>query len=157
MNLLISLALVLSLSAPVSQSDVKLEIGAKLNRKFIPRKISQMIATHPNQLRPFIKQTIDGVTYVIAFDEKTREIKYIHTDDKNFRTANGLRVGADLSVAKNELVSYLGWEIRAPVTPDGWYPVVGYDMPKVGGMSGVGLRDSDTATLTVVGFSKGGN
>ena len=157
MNLLVGMALVLSLSAPVPQSDIKLEIGAKLDRKLIPRKIIQITATSPGQLRPYIQRTIDGVTYIISFDEKTRKIKYIHTSDKNFRAANGLRVGSNISVAKNEIVSYPGWEIRAPITSDGWYPVVGYDMPKLGGISEDTFRKSDTAKLTVVGFSRGGN
>jgi hypothetical protein len=157
MKLLVCLTLALSLSATMPKSDIKLEIGAKLNRKYIPRKISEEILTHPSQTRPFIKRTIDGVEYIIAFDQRTREIRYIHTDDKNFRTKNGLRVGSEISVAKNQIVSYPGWEVRAPITPDGWYPVVGYDLPKIGTSPDDASQKSSTLTLTIIGFSKGGS
>lgn len=95
------LCLVVLLVAP--QTAIKLEIGTKLNRKYIPKKATKLIATHPSQLRPFIERTIDGVKYVIAYDEKTREIKYIHTTDKKFRTVDGLRVLGELSLKREQL------------------------------------------------------
>ncbi|MEW6730007.1 MAG: hypothetical protein AB1489_01600 [Acidobacteriota bacterium] len=157
MKLLIGLAFILSLLAPVSQSNPKLEIGVKLNRKDVPQKITETILTHPGQIRPFIKRTIDGVEYIIAFDHRTHKVKYIYTNDKKFRTNNGLQIGSQISVAKNQLISYPGWETRAPVTPDGWYPVVGYDLPRSGAMLKNNFSNSDTVSLTVIGFSKGGN
>ena len=119
MKMLIGCVLALLVFAPVQQSDIKLEIGAKLPRKYIPRKITQQIATHPSQFRPYIRKTIADVDYIIAFDEKTREIRYIHTYDKDFRTVNGLRVGSVITFTREQLDIIPSWEIRAPATPDG--------------------------------------
>ena len=140
----------------VPQDNIKLEVGAKLNRKYLPKKVTEQIATHPSQLRPFIRRKIAGAEYLIAYDEKSREIRYIHTTDKNFRTAVGLKVGSEIPVRREQLTAYPSWEVRAPITSDGWYPVVGDDLPI--GYDLVGsFKDGETKMVTIVGFSKGGN
>jgi len=157
MKMLASFAITLLLLAPSLQSDIKLEVGAKLPRKYVPRKITQQIATHPSQFRPYIHKTIADVDYLIAFDEKTREIHYIHTDDKDFRTVNGLRVGSAITFTREQLDIIPSWEIRAPATPDGWYPVVGMDLPMLGGDFVEKLKDGEPATMQIGSFSKGEN
>jgi hypothetical protein len=156
MKAFVALALCLFSLTFVPQEKTKLEIGAKLSRKYIPKKVTEQIATHPSQFRPFIKRTIDGVEYIIAYDEKNREIKYIHTTDKNFRTASGLRVGSEIPLKREQLVVYPSWEIRAPKTSDGWYPVVGVDLPIGYDLVGA-FKDDETKMVTIIGFSKGGN
>lgn len=156
MKAFVVLALCLFSFASVPQGKIKLEVGAKLNRKYIPKKVTEYTATHPSQMRPFIKRTVDGVEYIIAYDEKSREIKYIHTTDKNFRTEGGLRVGSEIPLKREQLVVFPSWEIRAPITSGGWYPVVGDDLPI--GYDVVGaLKDGETKMVTIIGFSKGGN
>lgn len=113
--------------------------------------------THPGQTRPFIDPSIDGIKYIIAFDEKTREIKYIYTNDKNFRTANGLRVSSEIPLTRAQIEIIPYWEIRAPVTPDGWYPVVGHDLPMLGFDLDASFKGNETRMVSITGFSKGGN
>jgi hypothetical protein len=139
------------------QATVKLEIGAKLNRRLLPERVKELTATHPSQLRPFIRQTISGVEFLIAYDVKTRKIKYIHTTDKNFRTADGLGVFSEIPLKREQLKVYPGWEIRAPITSDGWYPVAGVDLPHLGIDLAGSFKGDETRMVTIVGFSKGGN
>lgn len=155
--MLIGCLLVLLVFAPVQHSDIELEIGAKLSRKCIPRKITQQIFTHSSQTRPYIPKTIADVDYTIAFDEKMREIRYIHTSDKDFTTLNGLRVGSEITFTREELLIFPGWEIRAPATPDGWYPVIAIDLPTLAGDFIEKLKDGESTALTIVSCSKGEN
>jgi hypothetical protein len=156
MKAFVALTLCLFSFAFVPQAKIKLEIGAKLNRKYIPKRVTEQIATHPSQLRPFIKRTVDGVEYIIAYDEKNREIRYIHTTDKSFRTVSGLQVGSETPLKREQLKVYPSWEIRAPRAADGWYPVVGVDLPIGYDLVGA-FKDGETKMVTITGFSKGGN
>src|SRR5215831_12840125 len=75
----------------LAQCNIKLKIGARLPVKCLPTEDEgdKLVATHPSQSRPFIDRVVGGVKYTIAFDEETHHIKYIHTIDRAFRTANG--------------------------------------------------------------------
>ena len=139
-----------------AQSDIKLEIGAKLPRKYISGK-ERLTLTAAAQTRPFIEKTIGNVDYIIAFDEKTRKIKYIHTMDEDFRTSSRLKVDDEITFTREELEIFPYWEIRAPATPDGWFPVIASDMPMAGGDFIAKLKKGEKATMTVNGFSKGSN
>jgi len=156
MKAFVVLSLCLFSFAFVPQGKIKLEVGVKLNRKYIPKKATEQIATHPSQFRPFIKRTVDGVEYIIAYDEKNREIRYIHTTDKKFRTASGLRVGSEIPLKREQLEVYPSWEIRAPITSDGWCPVVGVDLPIGYNLVGA-FKVGETKMVTITGFSKGSN
>ena len=90
----------------VPQDDIKLEVGAKLNRKYLPKKVNVYIATHPSNFRPYIRRKIAGVEYLIAYDEKSRRITYIHTSDTKFHTAGGLKVGSQISLTRDQLIVY---------------------------------------------------
>jgi len=139
------------------QPSVKLEIGAKLERKDLPKKITEEMMTHPAQTRPFIRRSIRGVEYKIAFDRKTREIKYIYTNDLKFRTKDGLRVLGEIPLTREQLDVIPYWEIRAPMTPDGWYPVVGDDSKLFGFDLTASFKGNEIRSVTILGFSKGGN
>src|SRR5258706_16470688 len=105
-------ALLFVVVAVPPRADIKLQVGAKLDRKYIPKKITDAILTHPGQTRPFIERSILGIKYLIAFDSATREIKYINTADSNFRTTNGLRVDAKIPLRRDQLQVIPYWEIR---------------------------------------------
>ena len=150
--------------APIQNSAGLLQLGSKLKKKDIPTKSSDLYMTHPSQLRPYVKRIIDGVEYVIAYARKNREIRYVTTRDKNFKTMSGLKVGAYLETSREGIVSYPGWEIRAPITSDGWYPVVGFngDVTVVKDSGGQLIKCEDMEAgqkmkLRVIGFSRGGN
>lgn len=144
--------------APVQEREIKLEIGARLPIKYT-KKSNRMIFTHTNQMRPFIKREIKGVEYVIAFDEKNREIHYINTQDKDFVTSNGLRIGSVIDVKKEDFYIIPQIEIRAPKTPDGWEPVVGNDSESIEMKPNFvdKLRANEVVKVEIKGFSKGGN
>ena len=61
MKAFVALTLCLFIFAFMPQAKIKLEIGAKLNRKYIPKKVTEQIATHHSQFRRFIKRMVDGV------------------------------------------------------------------------------------------------
>lgn len=134
-----------------AQSDIKLKIGAKLPNKYVTESDGQ-IATHPNTFRPFIKKKIDNVQYTIAFEEKSRKIRFIHTTDKSFQTKNGLRVGSEISLSRNQLSVNPIWYIFAPTTSDGWRPIINASEESLSK-----LKDNETKTFIIGGFIKGGN
>ena len=110
--------------------------------------------------RPYIRKTVGGIDYYIAFEEKTRKIKYIDTSDKKFRTANGLHPGLEISVTKDQL--YIGpwwWYVLAPVTPDGWLPVLNPLGGDEGNLRQVlsKLKAGEKTTVRIVSFIKSGD
>lgn len=139
------------------------EIGSKLLAKDVPKKNSQLFMTHSSQLRPFIRKEINNVDYVIAYDEKTREVRYLSTHDPDFKTSKGLKVGDYIEVKGEEVVAYPGWEIRGPEEGDGWQPLIGYDIELTVMQIGVGskwlarLSDEETMNVQIIAFVKGGN
>ncbi|HEY9404086.1 MAG TPA: hypothetical protein VIQ24_15615 [Pyrinomonadaceae bacterium] len=100
---------------------------------------------------------IDHIEYTVAFDEKTHEIKYIKTSDKDFVAEDGLRIGSELSLTREQFNIIPAWEIYAPTTPDGWLPHIGYDLYLLGMDSISKLKDGETRTVSISGFVKGGD
>ncbi len=139
-----------------AQADIKLEIGAKLPRKYITKKNVTFTFTAASQMDPSIEKTIANVDYDIAFKEDTRRITYISTMDEDFRTVNCLKVGDEITFTKEELIISPYWEIRAPAAPDGWFPVIGFDQPMSLDHFIANLKDGVKTTMTIERFSKGG-
>ena len=154
------ICLVVFANVAVAQSEIKLKIGAKLPREYVKESQGQM-ATHPNQFRPFIRKTIADVNYIIAFDEENRKIRWIYTMDEDFCTAKGLCVGSKIKVTRDQLKIYPTWYIYAPITSDGWLPVVGsslldgFDENSENSLSN--LKNGEIRTVEISGFQKGGN
>jgi hypothetical protein len=143
-----------------AQANIKLKIGTKLPRKYLPKEDEQgkQIATHPSQFRPFIEKTVGQIKYLIAYDDKTYKIKYLETRDKRFKTGNGLQVGSKIEVTRDTLTIYGGWYIFAAPTPDGWRPIVGPELPM--NENEKSLREmavGEKRTVTIWAFTKGGN
>lgn len=112
----------------VSQkAEIKLEVGTVLPAKYVPKNNRNLYMTHSGQFRPFIQRDVAGVRYVIAYEEKSRVIKYISTSDKQFKPADGLRVGGYVEVNNEQVEVYPGWEIRGPEDKDGWQPLIGFN------------------------------
>ncbi|MBK8464469.1 MAG: hypothetical protein IPL32_01435 [Chloracidobacterium sp.] len=148
------ICLVAFTAAVVAQSDLKLKIGAKIPYQYLPTEdeTAPYIATHPSQFRPFIKKTIAGVTYTVAYDEESRKIRYIHTIDRTFRTKSGLSVGSKIVVTQKQVYSFGGWYTFAGKTSDGWQIISAEDETSLGEW-----KQGETKTITIGGFSKGGN
>ncbi len=167
MNILVPvLALFLAFGSPPQRADLKLEVGSVLPARYAPRHNRNLYMTNSSQFRPFVKRKVGGVVYYIAYEEESRVIKYLSTTDRNFETADGLRVGGYVEVDNEQLMVYPGWEVRGPEGKDGWLPLVGFDSEMTllegGGEAKVKLKqyrlDPDrTIRAKIIGFVKGGN
>ena len=141
----------------IKNLDIKLEPGSVLAAHHIPEKNNRLYMTAPSQLRPYIEVTIEKVDYVIAYDEKTSKIKYIVTDDKDFRTKKGLKVGDYIEVTEDQVVAFPGWEVFGPPTTDGWSTVIGFNLPEMNPVSKEAFKENKTLKVPILRFSKGGN
>jgi hypothetical protein len=162
--LLFTASLLLFTFSSAQQSNFVLKVGAKLEKKYIPKKKFNFYMTHSSQLRPFIKRKIDNVKYVIAFDEKSREIKYISTHDKHFTSIDGLKVDDYLEFSIEDAYIYPGWEIRASALKDDWIPLIGFnDKMTITSKDKDMLVDVETiepktkVKAKIIGFVKGAN
>jgi hypothetical protein len=141
------------------QSDINLQINARLPRRYVPRRITEAMPTGPSgtSAKPVIRKTVGGIEYYIAFEEKTRKIKYIQTGDVNFRTENGLHPGLEIVVTKDQLtIGPWWWYILAPRTPDGWLPVLDPTAGDEGNLRFLlkRLKDGEKASIKIVSFIK---
>jgi hypothetical protein len=83
----------------------------------------------PGQLDKCFRAVADGVTYTVAYriDRVHGNIvTYLHTDDPNFKSPEGLRVG-DVVVIDDlkTVIAAPGFEIYAS-NKSGWVPVLGF-------------------------------
>ncbi len=62
MKALVALTLCLFSLAFVPQEKIKLEIGAKLSRKYIPKKVTEQIAIHTSQRKTLGKLIYESAT-----------------------------------------------------------------------------------------------
>lgn len=134
------------------------KIGAEMNRKWIQGDGHNLCMTHPAQLDPCVQQLFDGVRYTIGYSKETRRVTYLYTDDKNFRTADGLKVGDSIPISDDSVRALPGWHVEAPITRDGWRPILGYDQKiKLRDGTVLNLRDKDSkksGTAIILGFCK---
>lgn len=154
--LFISLALVLAATVFAgAQTDIRLESGKKLPKKYV-RDTANLFATDAAQTRPYIEVTIGQVDYDIAYEKETRKIKYIQTNDTDFKTSNGLRVGDEISILGKDIEILDYFQFRAPAGKDGWQPVIygsmGFEREFV-----KNLYRTGGITTRIEGFVKGSN
>jgi len=165
----IKLFLIVSILFPtfcLCQSKLKLEVGYKIDKKFLSDSSNNIILTHPSQYRPYFNIVIDSVKYTIAYDKENLEIKYIYTNDKKFKTSHGLKIGQKISLTKDEVLIYPNWNIYSKKSDDGWFPIIGSDLPdiilkkdtiKMNPITKNSFNTSKYETFKILGFSKGGN
>ncbi len=148
------------------QPNLKLEVGYKINKKFLSDHNNNVILTHPAQYRHYFEIMIDSIKYTIAYDKENLEIKYIYKNDKKFKTPHRLKIGKKISLKKDEILIYPGWNIYAKISDDGWYPIIGSDLPdiilekdtiKLNPIRKNSFNASEYERFKILGFSKGGN
>jgi hypothetical protein len=128
MKLWTLIAIVLLVLGVQQKEELKLVIGSEIPAsELAEEKSARLYMTAPAQLRPFIEREIDKVRYVIAYDDKTLRIKYLSTNDPDFKSSQGLKVGDFLDVKGDQVSVLPGWEIRAPGGEDGWQPLIGFN------------------------------
>ena len=147
--------IVLNLTVVEAQSDIKLAIDAKLPRKYVGDG-SRLTTTAAAQLRPYIDVTIGKVDYLIAYEKETRKIKYIYTDDDDFRSSEGLKVDDEITVLWKD-IDILGYfQLRAQAGRDGWQPVIA-GFTAFEGKYLENLEKAGKITTEIDGFAKGYN
>jgi|SRR6185369_11711729 len=166
MKLAVLLVLSLLSSASYQIRVLVPEIGSKLPARVIPKKNRNVYMTHSAQFRPYIEREFENVTYIIAYDDKTRVVKYLSTTDKDFWNSRGLRVGDFIEVERDKVQVFPGWEVRAPADEDGWQPMIGFDTdspvncdPNVVNPYGCPYRlpAEPVFKTRIIAFVKGGN
>jgi len=160
MNRATTVAFVLLLTSIVALSEQPPAIGARFKKKWAAGKEAVLCLTEPAQLDLCVAQRFDGIDYQIAYREQTHRVSYLYTTDKNFRTADSLKVGDSVPVSQETVVGLPGWQIRAPVTRDGWWPIVGFDLPQVklndGTVLDITHKEKPAGGMAVVlGFARG--
>jgi len=103
----------------------QLDLGARLDRGQVPKRSKASCASGPSQTYPCISLTLEGVKFTVGYDEKSLLIKYLSTQDKNFRTPEGLQVGAVMTMGEDQLMAVPGWKVLGPRAKSGWRPVLG--------------------------------
>jgi hypothetical protein len=140
-------------------------VGMRLPSGMVPKKNANLCAATPSQLYPCIQDVeIGGVRFtVVGYDAHTRRIKYLFTQDENFRTADGLHVGGPIDLAENKIFSLAGWHTMGPRTKDAWRPILGgfLDGSVIKSADGVPVDLTKPVTgkmhrFKIVGFDKGG-
>jgi len=124
---------ILLMAAPAAEPKLRLKIGARLNARLVPKTPTNWTTSHVSQFDPCIERSVEGARYRIAYEQKTRRITFLYTQDEAFRTADGLRVGSYIEVTREQIHPYPGWYIFGPATRDGWRPVLGLFFPRIAG------------------------
>jgi hypothetical protein len=115
-----------------AQESVRdLKIGQELTsslRASVSSEPMRLIFTSTSGFDPCISVKEKGVAFDVVYRGEERKIIQIRTKDPNFETEDGLKVGCEIEVAKEDFFWIWQLEIRGPATIDGWHPFVGYDI-----------------------------
>jgi hypothetical protein len=141
------------------------DVGTRLPSGAVPKNNKNLCAATPSQTYPcLLDAEFGGVRFtVVGYEPHTRRIRYLATQDENFRTADGLRVGGLIDLAENEIFSMAGWHTMGPQSKDGWRPILGTLL--VGNV--INSADGEAVDLTkpvpgrihrfrIIAFDKGG-
>jgi hypothetical protein len=92
----------------------------------VPKNNTTECAATPSQVYPCVQNVkFGGVRFTtVGYDSRTRQIKYLFTQDDKFKTVDGLHVHGVITLAENETLFVKGWQIIGPRTKDGWRPIL---------------------------------
>jgi hypothetical protein len=141
----------------------QLDLGARLSKSQRPERNNFECVATPSQTYPCALMTIEGVKISVGYEEKSLRIRYLTTQDKKFKTPDGLQVGMWMKISEGELLAVPGWKILGPKAKSGWRPIFGYLGKKVVFSDGMVIDLSQprhdpprTGELQVVELEKGG-
>ena len=155
MSLSFLVFMMISVVSVDAQRDIKLEVDFKLSAKYT-KKPQGLALTAAAQMFPFINVTIKKIDYLIAFDQDSRKIKYIYTDDEDFKDAAGLKVGQEITIEWEDLDILGYFQLRGPADKSGWQPIVG-DASAFEGDFLEHVEKAGKLITTIEGFAKGYN
>lgn len=156
MKITVLAVILLAFAAGVAaQKDIKLEVNSTLPDRYA--KLSKgMTATAASQVFPFVELTIKKIDYTIAFDGKTKKIKYIFTNDDNFIDGNGRRVDEEITVEWEDIEVLPYFQLRTKPDRNGWQAVIGNSFSFNGDFLERTEKAGKLAT-EIEGFAKGYN
>jgi hypothetical protein len=109
-------ALLLSASPANAQITTLPQLGSPLPTSLnVADKHEKRCRTGDGHVDPCTEVQIGSIRYTIAWDDQTKTITYLFTDDRHIVTDNGLAVGNSLRVAGNgqsdPTIPYMKWMI----------------------------------------------
>ncbi len=102
-----------------------LVLGARLDQFQAAGTKTTRCVTAPSQAWSCTDIVVKGARFKMGYDDKTRAVKYLFTDDPGFKTNDGLHVGSWIEARERDLVLVPGWRIYGPKTKDGWRTLIG--------------------------------
>jgi hypothetical protein len=115
-----------------AKDDMKLTSDLELGKHIVVPRNADVgrCMTSPGQLDKCVNVTANGIKYTVGFRRRGSRgnvVTYVHTDDPNFRSPEGLSVGDMVTVENPEsIVAAPGFEIYSR-KGRGWIPVVGFN------------------------------
>jgi hypothetical protein len=115
-----------------AQNGVKLGTEPGIGKRIVVPRTTEVgrCMSSPGQLDKCVKATVNGVSYTVGYrvrGARGNVVTYVYTDDPNFRSPEGLRVGDDATVdSAKGLIAAPGFEVYAK-RGKGWVPVVGFN------------------------------
>lgn len=114
-----------------AQTEVKLPAEPELGKHIVVPRTAELgrCMSSPGQLDKCFLATVNGIKYKVAYRKRGlgNVVTYVHTDDPNFRSLEGLRVGDVATVEHPEsIIAAPGFEIYGK-KGKGWIPVVGFN------------------------------
>ncbi len=115
-----------------SQTEVKIQVDPVVGEHIVvPQGVEVgRCLSSPAQLDKCFLATVNGIKYTIAYRRNGsmgNVVTYVHTDDPNFRSPEGLHIGDITTVANPEdIIAAPGFEIYGK-KGKGWIPVVGFN------------------------------
>jgi hypothetical protein len=138
LNLLLATTLLLQATSP------DLSVGAVIAKEDIAEFSVSDLILHNGDLKPSIEKKIDGITYRIAYEPKSRRIVQISTFDSNFKSADRLQVGSFVNARRGQITPTESGNVLGPGVAGGWRTVLGYDHEVVILKNGVESRVSSS-------------
>ncbi len=117
LKLFLATTLFLQTSAP------ELNVGSIVPTEDIAEFSVSNLILHKGDLKPSIEKDIDGITYRIAYEAKSRKIVQISTFVRNFKSSDGLQVGMFVKARREQIVPTES-AVLGPKTADGWRTVL---------------------------------
>jgi hypothetical protein len=111
------------------QTEPKLLVEPELGKRIeLPREIDRgFCMSSPGQMDICVKATLNRMKYVVGYRQRGSLVTYVHTEDLNFRSPEGLRVGDVLKIENSDsIIAAPGWEIYGR-RGKGWVPVIGFN------------------------------
>ena len=133
------LQLLLTTTLILQATSQELGVGLIVSKEDIAEFSASNLILHNGDLQPSIEKKINGISYRIAYESKSRKIVQISTFDENFKTADGLQVGSFVKARRDQIIPTES-TVLGPKTSNGWHTVIGTDYEVVVIKDGVESR-----------------